>query len=306
MPTDQLPASARSSTSAASASRCASRNGPSVGRADLLLALDQHLHVARQRALGAQPRPHGRDVRDRARLVVGGAAAEQPAVALARLERVARPPVDVARAAARRGARRAAPSARRRPRRSTRRRRTGDRRRRRAAARRAARTRASAPATASAHGSHVVRVLGIGADARDAHERLELARAASRSSSTAVSTPAGIWTSVMGAHHPWLSGLFGAVGSVSSARAPLAALLLVPARRLRAAHVAGTEPFTIMLSSASPSRSANTMWPSTATQMPSANQSCTNVAPVRQSRGNGSNHCMIDPVAEHHDARRRR
>ena len=39
------------------------------------------------------------------------------------------------------------------------------------------------------------------------------------------------------------------------------------------------------------------MWPITATQMPSANQSCTNVAPVRQSSGNGSNHFMIAPVA---------
>ena len=38
------------------------------------------------------------------------------------------------------------------------------------------------------------------------------------------------------------------------------------------------------------------MWPSTAIQMPSANQSCTNVAPVRQSSGNGSNHFMIEPV----------
>ena len=39
------------------------------------------------------------------------------------------------------------------------------------------------------------------------------------------------------------------------------------------------------------------MWPSTATQMPNANQSCMNVAPVRQSIGNASNQCMIDPVA---------
>ena len=67
------------------------------------------------------------------------------------------------------------------------------------------------------------------------------------------------------------------------------------------AQAAGTVPPS-MLSSASPSRSANAMWPSTATQMPSANQSCTNVAPVRQSSGNGSNHFMIEPVREHHDA----
>ena len=62
------------------------------------------------------------------------------------------------------------------------------------------------------------------------------------------------------------------------------------------AQVAGTVPL-IMLSSASPSRSAKQMCPITAIQMPNANQSCTNVAPVRQSSGNGSNHFMIDPVA---------
>ncbi len=60
-------------------------------RADLLLALDEHLHVARQFAGGAQPGPDRGDVRDRARLVVGGAAAEQPAVVLAGFERIARP-----------------------------------------------------------------------------------------------------------------------------------------------------------------------------------------------------------------------
>ena len=38
------------------------------------------------------------------------------------------------------------------------------------------------------------------------------------------------------------------------------------------------------------------MCPSTATQMPNANQSCANVAPVRQSSGKSSNHFMIDPV----------
>ena len=64
----------------AASSTCASRNGREAGRADLLLALDQHLHVAGQRAGGAQPGAHRGDVRDRARLVVGGAAAEQAAV----------------------------------------------------------------------------------------------------------------------------------------------------------------------------------------------------------------------------------
>ena len=71
------------------------------------------------------------------------------------------------------------------------------------------------------------------------------------------------------------------------------------------AHAAGTEPLS-MLSSASPSRSANAMWPSTAIQMPNANQSCTNVAPVRQSSGNEVEPLHDRAGAEHHDAARRR
>ena len=64
-------------------------------RADLLLALREHLHVARQLALCVEPGPHRREVRDHARLVVGGAAPVQAAVRLPRFERVAAPPVDV-------------------------------------------------------------------------------------------------------------------------------------------------------------------------------------------------------------------
>ena len=52
-----------------------------AGRADLLLALDEHLHVARQLAGGAEPGPHRGEVRDHAGLVVGGAAAEEATVA---------------------------------------------------------------------------------------------------------------------------------------------------------------------------------------------------------------------------------
>ena len=89
MPTDQLPASARSSTSDAQLVDVRVEERGEAGRADLLLALDQHLHVARQLAGGAQPGAHRGEVRDHARLVVGGAAAEEAAVALARLERVA-------------------------------------------------------------------------------------------------------------------------------------------------------------------------------------------------------------------------
>ena len=38
------------------------------------------------------------------------------------------------------------------------------------------------------------------------------------------------------------------------------------------------------------------MCPMITTSSPIANQSCTNVAPVRQVSGNGSNHFMIEPV----------
>ena len=67
-----------------------------AGRADLLLALGEHLHVAGQRAGRVEPCPHDGEVRDHARLVVGGAATEQAAVDLAGLERVAAPTIDEA------------------------------------------------------------------------------------------------------------------------------------------------------------------------------------------------------------------
>ena len=63
-------------------------------RADLLLTLDQHAHVARQRARGLQPRRHRVRVRDPTRLVVGAAAAVQAAPALRRLEGCALPVLD--------------------------------------------------------------------------------------------------------------------------------------------------------------------------------------------------------------------
>ena len=58
--------------------------GQVFGRA-LLLALDEHLHRARQRALSEQRADRGRVHHD-ARLVVGGATAEQPAPADRRFE----------------------------------------------------------------------------------------------------------------------------------------------------------------------------------------------------------------------------
>ena len=67
-----------------------------AGGADLLLALDQDLDVAGELAGGVEPGAHRGDVRDRTRLVVGAAAAEEPAVALDRFERIGRPPLDVA------------------------------------------------------------------------------------------------------------------------------------------------------------------------------------------------------------------
>ena len=63
-------------------------------RADLLFAFHEHPHVARQRTRRAEPRLDGGGVRDRAGLVVGGAAAEEAAGALDRFERLARPPID--------------------------------------------------------------------------------------------------------------------------------------------------------------------------------------------------------------------
>jgi hypothetical protein len=66
-------------------------------RADLLLTFDHHLHVAGQLARSSHPRANRGHVRDCARLVVGGAASVQTAVSLPRLERIARPSVDVPR-----------------------------------------------------------------------------------------------------------------------------------------------------------------------------------------------------------------
>ena len=89
-PTRQLPASASTSTSAASSSACWARNDVEVRRADLLLALDEHGDVARWRPR-VEPAPQHRGVRHRPRLVVGAAAPEEAAVALHRLEGIARP-----------------------------------------------------------------------------------------------------------------------------------------------------------------------------------------------------------------------
>ena len=52
-----------------------------VVRADLLLALDQHLDVDRQRPLGLEVGGHGPELGGDGALVVGGAAAVEPAVA---------------------------------------------------------------------------------------------------------------------------------------------------------------------------------------------------------------------------------
>ena len=62
-------------------------------RADLLLALDEHLHVAGERAGGVEPCLDHRAVGDGAGLVVGAPAPVQATLALDRLERVRRPVV---------------------------------------------------------------------------------------------------------------------------------------------------------------------------------------------------------------------
>ena len=107
-PTVQLPASASTSTSARSSSTCASRKACEVGGADLLFALDQHLHVARRARRPCAARRDRGHVRDRARLVVGGTAPVEPAVALARVRTGRCSSGRRSRRAARRGARRAA------------------------------------------------------------------------------------------------------------------------------------------------------------------------------------------------------
>ena len=56
VPTLQFPASARTITSDARSSAYSREERREVGRADLLLTLDEHLHVARERALGVEPR----------------------------------------------------------------------------------------------------------------------------------------------------------------------------------------------------------------------------------------------------------
>ncbi len=66
-------------------------------RADLLLALDEHAHVARQFALRLQPRFHRDRMRDRARLVVGTAAPVEAAVTLDGFERIGGPTLDESR-----------------------------------------------------------------------------------------------------------------------------------------------------------------------------------------------------------------
>ncbi len=60
-------------------------------RADLFFALDEHAHVARQRAGTRKPRTNRECVRDGAGFVVGGAAPVEPTVPLVGDERVARP-----------------------------------------------------------------------------------------------------------------------------------------------------------------------------------------------------------------------
>ena len=232
-----------------------------AGGADLLFALDQHLHVARQRAGGAQPGPHRGGVRDHARLVVGRAAPEQAAAGLAWFERIARPTIDeagrldivvrVEQHGGRVGSvgpfadhvRMAVAHAQFADRvEAGRAQEVGDRRRARV---------------------HVGRVMRVGADAGDADQRFEV-------------VPGGVEIVVDGADRGRgrvVEIRFGGAHGRSSSYHSGACLR---------AHAAGTVP-PIMLSSASPSRSANMMWPSTATQIPSANQSCTNVAPVRVS-----------------------
>ena len=108
-PTAQLAESASTIASARSFSPCRSRIVAQAVGADLLLALDEDRDADRQLAA---VRAQGRDVGHDPGLVVGGAAAVEPAVALGRLERRAVPVRRRRRAAARRGGRRAGPSAR--------------------------------------------------------------------------------------------------------------------------------------------------------------------------------------------------
>ena len=144
-------------------------------RADLLFALDQDAHVARaaRRSWSSQADDRVR-VRDAARLVVGAAAPVETAAALGRLERVALPVLDDARRlhvvvriekdSGRAGAR-VHPLADHVRDASRRRRRAGPISR--PCARRSVGGRLGARA-------HVVAAIGVGADARDAHELLEL------------------------------------------------------------------------------------------------------------------------------------
>ena len=107
-PMSQLPESAITITSARElVVVLLEQRGQRVG-ADLLLALDEHHDVDRQ---VVAVRPDRTEVRRDAGLVVGGAAAVEPAAALGRLERRASPSRRGRSRAVRRGARRAAPSA---------------------------------------------------------------------------------------------------------------------------------------------------------------------------------------------------
>ena len=63
-------------------------------RPDLLLALDEHPHVARQRARRREPGAHRVRVRNGPRLVVGRAPSVEATVALLGFERIARPVLD--------------------------------------------------------------------------------------------------------------------------------------------------------------------------------------------------------------------
>ena len=110
-PVSKLPVSVSTMASACEELLVRRAGTRQVPGADLLLALDDDLHVERQRAGALQPGVDGAGVHHHAGLVVGGAAPVEAAVALGGLERAASSTPRRRRRAARRGARRAGASA---------------------------------------------------------------------------------------------------------------------------------------------------------------------------------------------------
>ena len=264
-----------------SSSTCAARKAASVGRTDLLLALHQHLHVARELARGAQPGPH-RGQRARPRPPCRRRCPDRRAGRRARRgsNGSRRPPFDVA------GRLHVVMRV--------------EQHGRRVGTVRPladdvgvpavdpqlahvvqARRRAMRSATACRARVDVVGVRGIGADARDAHERLELALARRRHRRGRRRRP----RSIESVHAPRLRCRSRASGRSSSYQS--GACLRAHGRGHGAAEhalerVAVAEREHDVAEHRDPD--------------PSANQSCTNVAPVRQSSGKRSNHFMIEPV----------